>query len=228
MFTAISVAGIANAINIIDGFNGLSSGTVMIILASLGSIAVFKGDVVLANHCLLLGSAVFGFWLVNFPLGKLFLGDGGAYFVGFSLAWLAVLLLMRNPSLSPWLVLLASAYPVIEVLYSVWRRKRIKQPTGGPDNLHLHSVVKTQVILPLLSKWPAVMRNAAVSPIIWLYAALPSGMAILLVDASVWMIVACLILSVVIYHLLYRYLMGRHARSVRAASQTKSPLPTKH
>ncbi len=43
--------------------------------------------------------------------------------VGFALAWLAVLLCMRHPGVSPWLVLLACAYPVTEVLYSVWRRR---------------------------------------------------------------------------------------------------------
>jgi UDP-N-acetylmuramyl pentapeptide phosphotransferase/UDP-N-acetylglucosamine-1-phosphate transferase len=207
LFTAFAVAGIANAVNIIDGFNGLSSGTVMIILASLGSIAKIEGDVVLAANFLLLGAAVLGFWLVNFPFGKLFLGDGGAYFVGFSLAWLAVLLMMRNPSVSPWLVLLASAYPVIEVLYSVWRRKRYKQPTGAPDNLHLHSVIKTQLILPRLGEWPAQLSNAAVSPLIWLYAALPAGLAILLVDASILIVVSALSICLAIYHLIYHYLV---------------------
>jgi UDP-N-acetylmuramyl pentapeptide phosphotransferase/UDP-N-acetylglucosamine-1-phosphate transferase len=203
LFTAFAVAGIANAVNIIDGFNGLSSGTVMIILASLGSIAKIEGDVVLAANFLLLGAAVLGFWLVNFPFGKLFLGDGGAYFIGFSLAWLAVLLMMRNPSVSPWLVLLASAYPVIEVLYSVWRRKRYKQPTGAPDNLHLHSVVKTQVILPRMGAWLPQLRNAAVSPLMWLYAALPAFLAVLLADASLWIVVSTLIACVVFYHLIY-------------------------
>jgi UDP-N-acetylmuramyl pentapeptide phosphotransferase/UDP-N-acetylglucosamine-1-phosphate transferase len=207
MFTAFAVAGIANAINIIDGFNGLSSGAVMIILASLGSIAKFEGDAVLATNFLFLGAAVFGFWLVNFPFGKLFLGDGGAYFVGFSLAWLAVLLMMRNPSVSPWLVLLASSYPVTEVLYSVWRRKRVKQPTGAPDNLHLHSVIKTRFILPLLTTWPPLLRNAAVSPLIWLYVALPAGLAILLSKSALWMVICALSVCVAVYHLIYKYLV---------------------
>jgi UDP-N-acetylmuramyl pentapeptide phosphotransferase/UDP-N-acetylglucosamine-1-phosphate transferase len=205
VFTAFAVAGIANAVNIIDGFNGLSSGTVMIILASLGFIAKLEGDVGLAANFLLLSSAVFGFWLVNFPFGKLFLGDGGAYLVGFSLAWLAVLLMMRNPSVSPWLVLLASGYPVTEVLYSIWRRKRVKQPTGAPDNLHLHSIIKTQFIIPLLRTWPPLLRNAAVSPLIWLYAALPAGLAILLAKSPLWMVICALSVCALVYHLVYTY-----------------------
>jgi UDP-N-acetylmuramyl pentapeptide phosphotransferase/UDP-N-acetylglucosamine-1-phosphate transferase len=207
VFTAFAIAGIANAINIIDGFNGLSTGTVMIILSALWSIAQIEGDVTLAANCLLFGAAIFGFWLVNFPFGKIFLGDGGAYFVGFALAWLAILLMMRNPTVSPWTVLLASAYPVVEVLYSMWRRKRLKQPTGSPDSLHLHSVIKTQIILPHLTMWPPQLRNAAVSPLIWLLASLPAFLAVFFVGASLWIVTGLFVAFVCTYHCIYQYVI---------------------
>lgn len=203
LFTAFAVGGIANAINIIDGFNGLSSGTVMIILASLATIAHANGDTALTGVCMLLSAAVFGFWLVNFPLGKLFLGDGGAYFTGFAIAWIEVLLVVRNPGVSPWVMLLATAYPVIEVMYSVWRRYRYKQPAGAPDNLHLHSIIKTQLIRPALAKWPPNLMNAAVSPLLWLYAALPAWLAISLSGQTVWILAAATLLCVLVYHFLY-------------------------
>ena len=203
LFTAFAVGGIANAVNIIDGFNGLSSGTVMIILVALALISSKHGDSILASHCMLLAVSVLGFWLLNFPLGKIFLGDGGAYFTGFALAWLAVLLMARNPSVSPWLVLLASAYPVIEVIYSVWRRMRYKQPTGAPDSLHMHSLIKTQLILPNLHRLSAPLKNAAVSPFMWLYAALPASLAVALSGQAVWVLVAALIGCVAVYHLVY-------------------------
>ncbi|MBA4262324.1 MAG: glycosyl transferase [Comamonadaceae bacterium] len=209
LFTAFAVAGVANAVNIIDGFNGLSSGTVLIILAALGSIAGLEGDAVLASTCALLGAAVLGFWLVNFPLGKIFLGDGGAYLVGFALAWLAVLLLMRHPSVSPWVVLLACAYPVTEVLYSMWRRRRQRQPTGAPDSLHLHSLVKTQLIMRWLPHWKPRFRNAAVSPLMWLFAALPASLAVALERAPVWAAMAALLACVLWYHLSYQFLARR-------------------
>lgn len=209
LFTAFAVAGVANAINIIDGFNGLSSGTVLVILAALGSIAGLQDDTPLALSCAVLAAAVLGFWLVNFPLGKLFLGDGGAYLVGFALAWLSVLLLMRHPNISPWLVLLACAYPVTEVLYSMWRRKRQHQPTGAPDCLHLHSLVKTQLILRWFPHWNPRVRNAAVSPLMWLYAALPAGLAVVLEDAPVWAAIAALVVCVLWYHLSYQFLARR-------------------
>ena len=210
-FTAFAVAGVANAVNIIDGFNGLSSGTVLILLTALGLIAQNQGDMPLALACAVAGVAVGGFWLVNFPLGKIFLGDGGAYLSGFCLGWLAVLLLMRHPNVSTWLVLLACAYPVTEVLYSVWRRRRARLPSGAPDNLHLHSLVKTQVVLRHVPHWHPRMRNAAVSPLMWLYAAVPAWLAVQLQGASFGAISLALTGCVLWYHFSYRYLASRQA-----------------
>ena len=201
--TAIAVGGIANAINIIDGFNGLSSGTVIILLFSLSVIANGQGDIVLASSCILLACAVLGFFFVNFPLGKIFLGDGGAYFVGFALAWLQILLVVRNPMVSPWVMALVTAYPLIEVFYSMWRRTRSKKSAGDPDNLHLHSLIKTQLILPTLQTWPPYLTNAAVSPLIWLYAAIPAGIAIALTGKSVWILIIGFVICALGYHALY-------------------------
>jgi UDP-N-acetylmuramyl pentapeptide phosphotransferase/UDP-N-acetylglucosamine-1-phosphate transferase len=224
LFTAFAAAGVANAINIIDGFNGLSSGTALIALAALGSMASVHGDTALVLVCALTAAAVAGFWLVNFPLGKLFLGDGGAYFVGFALAWIAVLLLMRNPAVSPWAALMACGYPVIEVLYSVWRRWRSKLSAGEPDSLHLHSLVKTQLILPRFAHWHPRLRNAAVSPVMWLYAALPASLAILLEEASRLQLAVAFFGCVLVYHLLYRYLANGLPTRHRAIPQPTSKM----
>lgn len=228
LFTAFAVAGVANAVNIIDGFNGLASGTVLVLLASLASMAHAQGDLPLTLAFVSLGAAVLGFWLVNFPLGKIFLGDGGAYLVGFALAWLCVLLMMRHPNVSPWVVLLACAYPVTEVLYSMWRRHRLRQPAGAPDNLHLHSLVKTQIILRHIPHWPPRLRNAAVSPLMWVGASLPAGVAVLLVNAPVWVPAAALGGCVLIYHAVYRWL-ARMAPAVTLHGENQvAPAPAGH
>lgn len=222
-FTAFAVAGVANAVNIIDGFNGLSSGTVIILLTALGLIAQGQGDPALALACAAVAVAVGGFWLVNFPLGKIFLGDGGAYLSGFCLGWLAVLLLMRHPNVSTWLVLLACAYPVTEVLYSVWRRRRARLPSGAPDNLHLHSLIKTQVVLRFVPHWHPRMRNAAVSPLMWVYAAVPAALAVTLDDAPAWMAPLALAACVLWYHLSYQRLAARQ-RARPVADSSPAPL----
>ncbi len=141
LFTAIAIGGIANAINMIDGLNGLASSMMVIALVTIATIAHSVGDVSLAVASLTIAAAIFGFFLLNWPWGNLFLGDGGSYFGGFALAWSCVLLAERNPSVTPFAGLLVCIYPFTEVLFSVYRRKiRAHNPTG-PDLQHLHSLI---------------------------------------------------------------------------------------
>ena len=100
-FTAFAVGGVANAINIIDGFNGLASGFVVLALLGLAAMAMSSQDPNLAIACLGTAGAMLGFWLVNWPWGKIFLGDGGSYFGGFALAWACIMVVERNPEISP-------------------------------------------------------------------------------------------------------------------------------
>ena len=176
-FTAFAVGGVANAINIIDGFNGLAAGTVLIILTSFGFMATALDDAALAYTVLILAGAVLGFGLVNWPLGKIFLGDGGAYFVGFAVAWLAVLLLARHPAVSAWAPMLVCGYPVLEVLFSIARRRRRNLSPGDADRLHLHSLVKRRVVRALLPRSSNLLRNSVTGAIMWIAALLPAVIA---------------------------------------------------
>lgn len=178
LFTAFAVGGIANAINIIDGFNGLAAGTVIIILMAFGLMAAALGDADLAHVCLILAGAAAGFLLVNWPLGKIFLGDGGAYFIGFSLAWLAVLMLHRHAEVSAWAPLLVCGFPVLEVLFSIVRRRRRNLSPGDPDRLHLHSLVKRRVARALLPNASNLARNSLTGAIMWLAALMPAAIAV--------------------------------------------------
>lgn len=172
LFTAFCVGGMANAVNIIDGFNGLAGGVVIIMLASLGLIALQFGDRDLACVCLVIGASVLGFLAVNWPSGKIFLGDGGAYLLGFLVGWVAVMLVVRNPQVSPWSPLLACAYPVLEVAFSFYRKsRRAGSSPSQPDRVHLHMLVHRRVVKTRLARWPASLRNAMTSPFGWLYAA---------------------------------------------------------
>jgi UDP-N-acetylmuramyl pentapeptide phosphotransferase/UDP-N-acetylglucosamine-1-phosphate transferase len=203
LFTAFAVGGVANAINIIDGFHGLASGTVLISLAGLAGIALSVGDAPLALVAVLLAASVAGFWLVNFPWGKLFLGDGGAYFSGFGLAWLSVELLARNASVSPWASVLVCGYPTIEVLYSVVRRRRLRQSPGTADRHHLHSLVATQFIQPRFPRLHPNLRNASVSVLMWLCALVPVLPAVFFYSRPAILLPA-LAGCVLAYHLVYR------------------------
>ncbi len=203
LFTAFAIGGVANAFNIIDGFNGLASGTATLCLLAFACIAAIVGDTPLVFACIIVAAAVAGFWLVNFPWGRLFLGDGGAYFAGFALAWIAVLLPMRNASVSPWASLLVCAYPIIEVIYSIIRRLCVHQSAGDPDRRHLHSLVATHIVLPRLVKLHPTLQNSAVSVIMWFCAAVPAAAAIAL-HHQTSLLVICTSACVVAYHFIYR------------------------
>ena len=217
LFTAFAVGGVSNAINIIDGFHGLASGTVIISSLALAGIAFSVGDAPLAGVALVLAAAVGGFWLVNFPWGKLFLGDGGAYFSGFALAWLSVELLARNPGVSPWASVLLCGYPTIEVLYSVFRRSRHHLSPGQPDRRHLHSLVATQFVQPRLAGVPAYMSNAAVSVVMWICATVPVLPAILF-SGRPDILVPALATCALAYHLVYRRLAAGATPEVAEAA----------
>jgi UDP-N-acetylmuramyl pentapeptide phosphotransferase/UDP-N-acetylglucosamine-1-phosphate transferase len=207
MFTAFAVGGVANAVNIIDGFNGLASGTVVICLGALGFIALGAGDVALAHTCFIVAAVVTGFFVVNFPFGKLFLGDGGAYFLGFVLAWLAVMLCARNPSVSPWASLMACGYPIFETLFTIVRRVWANSHPGAPDSQHLHSLVKVAVSNRLFAGLRADLRNASVSPFSWAIAAVPAALAIRFSSDTGALLAACAA-SVMVYGSAYAYLIA--------------------
>ncbi len=91
-----------------------------------------SGDSVVMKLCLSGMAAMLGFMLLNYPFGKIFLGDGGAYLAGFWLAECAVLLLVRNPEVSTWTVLLCCLYPVLETAYSMLPPPRHPQGAQRP------------------------------------------------------------------------------------------------
>ena len=177
-FTAFAVAGVANAINIIDGFNGLASGTVMICFTALGIIAWQVGDLQLVQLCLIMTIVIGGFFVVNFPLGKIFMGDGGAYLLGFLLAWVAVMLPMRNSEVSVWAPLLVCSYPVVETVFSIGRRYWNNKHAGQPDSVHLHSLIKVLVVNHHVPHFPQPIRNSLVAPFCWLYVLVSTCIAV--------------------------------------------------
>ena len=177
IFTVVAVAGLANAYNIIDGFNGLASMVGMISLLAIGYVTFKANDPVLASTCLIVLGAIGGFFIWNYPRGLIFLGDGGAYLIGFLIACLSILLVQRNPTVSPWFAFLVNAYPIFETLFTIWRRKvhQGKNP-GLPDGAHFHSLIYRRLI-----RWAEVheskdtasyAKNARTSPYLWLLSSL--------------------------------------------------------
>ncbi|TXI85667.1 MAG: glycosyl transferase 4 family protein [Cupriavidus sp.] len=205
LFTCFAISGVTHSINIIDGLNGLASGSVAIMLSGLGAIAWMQGDAVVLQLCTMGVAALLGFMVLNYPFGKLFLGDGGAYLAGFWLASCAVLLLMRNPQVSTWSVLLVCFYPVWETAFSMYRRHVVhKVSSGDADMQHLHHLVLRQVIvIRLKEQAPAWVNHGLATPVCWLMILGCQGMALPnYQDTSLSMLST--IVFVAIYQWLYR------------------------
>lgn len=166
LFTTFAVGGVANSINIIDGLNGLAAFTCTVAFTGFASIAYQVGDFNLAFVALILAACLCGFFWINWPFGKMFLGDGGAYFVGFSLAWVSVLLIERNQSVSAFSALLICIFPITEVLFSMFRRRVRKQHPGEPDRLHFHSILLRRYVNRWLLNWSSLFKNSLVGIIL--------------------------------------------------------------
>ncbi|NMW22109.1 MAG: glycosyl transferase [Chlorobiaceae bacterium] len=220
VFTAIAVSGVANSINIIDGFNGLAGGTLMICFSALGLIAWNVGDLQLAQLCVLMVVIVGGFIIVNFPFGKIFLGDGGAYMLGFFLAWFSVMLPSRNPTVSVWAPLLICAYPIIETIYSMGRRYKNNASAGDADTQHLHSLIKIKIIRSYFATLSAYMRNSLVAPFCWLYAIIPALLATIYYDNTAALAVSWIIVFS-IYVILYKLLLQAKIPEQKAVLSTE-------
>ena len=147
LFLCFAILGMINAFNLIDGINGQLGSYLISILLALNIVEYATGENVfiissefrqLTN--LLLGSLL-GFFVLNFPFGKIFMGDAGAYFLGAMVCWGLIYVHLENQN-SPWAVMCVLAYPFTDLAFSVLRRKFI---TGGdamkPDAEHLHHVI---------------------------------------------------------------------------------------
>jgi len=209
--TAFAVVGVTNSINIVDGFHGLAGGTVVVVLAGAGFLAWAGGDVLVAQLALAGIGATIGFLLLNYPTGRLFMGDGGAYFLGFWAAEVAVLTIVRNPQISAWQILAIYAYPVIEVLFSMYRRKMLRNAlVGAPDRLHLHSLFYRRIACNRIStdKYPW-MRNAGVACFVTAWLVTATCSAILIGDSNAAAIVLVLV-QVLAYVAVYMRLVRGH------------------
>jgi UDP-N-acetylmuramyl pentapeptide phosphotransferase/UDP-N-acetylglucosamine-1-phosphate transferase len=214
LITVVAVTGVTNSINIVDGFHGLAGSTVVIVLAGMGFLAMEHGDDLVLEIAAIGISATLGFLWVNYPTGRLFVGDGGAYFMGFWVAEVAVLLIFRNPTISTWQVLAVCAYPVIEVLYSIYRKKIVRKTNATvPDRLHLHMLVYRRLvcrIIPYDGQRPWI-RNAAVAFVIAPGVVLTTVTA-LVAGSTAPGAIAVVLLEVLIYMAVYTRLVRGHWR----------------
>ena len=141
LFTLFATTGVTHAFNLIDGLNGLSLGISLATSFFLMVIAWISSDALVVLLCLVFFLSTLGLFILNFPWGKIFLGDGGAYFQGHCLSWIAILLIVRNPEITAWSILLIFFWPVVETVFSIYRRIYKKKSASIADREHFHQLV---------------------------------------------------------------------------------------
>ncbi len=158
-FTAFASAGISNSINLIDGVNGLSSGVIAIISASLGFICFSFEEIFLCKLCLALLASIMGFFIWNYPRGLVFLGDAGAYTYGHILTWISILLVSRHPEISAWAIFCVFFWPIADTGFAICRRLIKGRPINEPDRMHFHQLVMRCLIIYSKGRIPRSMAN---------------------------------------------------------------------
>ena len=155
--TVLWIVGVTNAFNLIDGLDGLASGTAIIALTAIGMISIIHGQLEIVLFCLILGSATLGFLWYNSHPARIFLGDSGSLFLGFILALLSIHSYTKSStSFAIFVPIFALGLPIIDTLLAMTRRflswflpekyseadklsfKKILHSIFQPDKSHIH------------------------------------------------------------------------------------------
>ncbi|MEQ6390859.1 MraY family glycosyltransferase [Bacillaceae bacterium S4-13-58] len=137
--TLLWIVGITNAINLIDGLDGLAAGVSAIALFTISAMAISMGNTFVAMVGLIVLGSTLGFLRYNFYPAKLFMGDTGALFLGYIISVLAIMGLFKNVTFFSLIVpIIILGVPILDTLFAIIRRIIQKKPLSAPDKFHLH------------------------------------------------------------------------------------------
>jgi UDP-N-acetylmuramyl pentapeptide phosphotransferase/UDP-N-acetylglucosamine-1-phosphate transferase len=210
ILTMIIIVGFVNSINIIDGFHGVASGATLIMLITFAFITYSVEDYLIFHILLVIIIANTCFILLNWPFGKIFLGDSGAYLLGIWVVVIGILIPSRSTTISPMATVLIGTYPMIETIFSIYRRMFIRKTlVSKPDALHLHTLIYKRLIykttLPKNAK-KNIHRNAMVALFIWPIFIIDSIIAIIFINNTEYL-VGAIIMNFIVYFILYSKLI---------------------
>lgn len=162
--SVLLVGGTAHSVNIIDGCNGLAGLFALLTLLVIAYVAHQVGDGPITVIALGGATATFGFLAWNFPRGRIFLGDSGAYLLGTLVAFLLVKLVRDHAAVSPLFAAVLLAYPTWETLFAIYRKRARGVSPMEPDRVHLHMLVHKRLARSCRSGTSVeerVLRNSA-------------------------------------------------------------------
>jgi UDP-N-acetylmuramyl pentapeptide phosphotransferase/UDP-N-acetylglucosamine-1-phosphate transferase len=164
IFYILSMVAVANGMNLIDGVNGLCGAVALSILSALLFLSYKTADITMLSLIFTVILLLIPFMLMNYPYGRIFLGDLGAYSLGLIVSMLTIILFGRHPEISPWGAVLILIYPAFEVVFSLLRRiiKGVSIYHADTGHLHLklfyffkpqpaYKKIANALVMPLLS-----------------------------------------------------------------------------
>jgi len=199
VFYITSIISIANGMNFIDGVNGLCGAVTLTILTALIFLCYKTNDSIMlwiTAHIFLL---LVPFMLLNYPYGLIFLGDLGAYSLGFIVSIFTIVFFGRHPEISPWLAVLILIYPASEVIFSLIRRLINRASLTTPDKLHLHIEIYNFLTTVFINR---KIANSIVTPILSLLWMFPLFVINWIYDKPFFIFVA-IIVFIILYSLFY-------------------------
>lgn len=137
-FTLLWIVGVTNAINLIDGLDGLAAGVSSIVLITISAMAMFMGNTFAVVIGTILLASTLGFLLYNFHPAKIFMGDTGALLLGFMISVISILGFKSITVYSLILPIIILGVPISDTMFAIIRRIVNKKPLSAPDKSHLH------------------------------------------------------------------------------------------
>lgn len=138
--TVLWIVAIINALNLVDGLDGLAGGVAFFACVTNFCVAAMHGDPLVALLSATLGGAVLGFLMFNFSPASIFMGDSGSMFLGYVLATTSIMgsSVKSSTTIAILVPLLALGLPIIDTLFAIVRRFLERRPLFSPDRGHIH------------------------------------------------------------------------------------------
>jgi UDP-GlcNAc:undecaprenyl-phosphate/decaprenyl-phosphate GlcNAc-1-phosphate transferase len=147
-FTVIWIVGLINAMNLVDGLDGLAGGVALFVVVTNFILAFSRNDVLVSLAMAALGGAILGFLIFNFNPASIFMGDTGSMFLGFVLSALAVRSSTKSDTTVAMLVpIIALGLPIMDTLLAVVRRAILGRSLFDADKDHIHHRIMSRLRL---------------------------------------------------------------------------------
>lgn len=182
--TVFVMTAVSHSFNLVDGLNGLAASCALAGSAGMALIAHAAGMQAEALFPFLIFLCIVGFLPLNFPKAYLFLGDTGAYLLGFLLSCAGIMIIAGSSDVSPWAVLLCVFWPIIDTTWSIIRRVLKGVPVSSPDREHMHHLAFDFVCSAFAGSWISKFANPLATVCLLPFIVAPSALGVLFWDDS--------------------------------------------